>query len=320
MDSNQARNRKPQTGPSKMMRVAPTVTDPLMQSNRSQADAMLAEMGENTDGVQETVFSRKNPTKEELDQQQQAAPASTDNTMLIIIFALIVIALVAIIVWMITKQGSDKKEEEEIRRMIQPNQHSRNGMPPMNSYPVNQQQYNQMQMQRRQQQQRQQQSQQRRQQSQQQAQQNDGEDEDPEMEDDSEQQAPPAQQAPKPKPKAAGPNAAGTVVGATAEEKALSDKAEAEVEKPSNFTKENPHPGIIRPGAPVNAQVPLQTDGKALKPTSSVDDVMQRTEALLNAGNNAGPSNMTAADKALLDKVNREAEADDDDDDDEEDA
>lgn len=301
MTTQQPINRRQQAVPSKMMRVAPNVTDPSMQSNKSQADTMLAEMGENPDSVDEVVFNRKKPTKEELEHQTSTS-ATSDNTMLIIIFALIVIALVAIIVWMIMKQGSDKKEEEEVRRMIQP--HPRNGMPSMNRYPVNQQQYNNLQQQRMNQQ-RMQHTQQTRQQQPQQE-----EDEEPEVVDDEEVQ-PKTQQKTQPPAKSnksvkSVSNSSGIVASISAEEKELSDKAEADVEKPSNFTKENPHPDIIKPGEKTKA-----TD-------IDVDDVMKRTEALLNAkpaSKSTEPSNsMNDADRALLDRIANQNNDDDEDD------
>ena len=289
--------RRPTPGPSKMMRVAPTVTDPSMQSNRSQADAILSEMGETTDDVENVVFNRKKPTKEELDQQAQQPAASTDNTTLIIIFALTVIALVALIIWMIMKSGPDKKEEDEVRRMIQP--HPRNGMPPMTRHPINQQQYNQMQAMRRQQQMQQQQQY--------------------EQEDDQDDQDEPPQRPPQRRPpqqkqqKRAGPppvSTTGVVVGVTAEQKALSDKAEAEAEAQSNFTKEKPHPAIMKPGVVAKNEA-----------VSEVDDIMNRTTAMLNAQapKPAKPQSngMTDADRALLDKVNAEHDEEDDDDDEE---
>lgn len=297
MTTQQPVQRRALPNPSKMMRVAPNVTDPSMQSNKTQADVMLAEMGENPDSVDEVVFNRKKPTREEMDHQAAVGTSSsTDNTMLIIIFALIVIALVAIIVWMIMKQGSDKKEEEEVRRMIQP--HPRNGMPPMNRYPVNQQQYNALQQQRRHQQMQQQQMRNQQQQQQQE------EEEDPEVEDDT-QQGPAATPAAKPKntAKPAGPNAAGTVVGASAEDRSLSDKAEADIEALTSFTKEKPHPDIIKPGVVV---------AKSVQATSDVEDVMQRTEAMLNAKPTAEPTNaMNDADRALLDRIAKQSNDDD---------
>jgi hypothetical protein len=307
MNSPQSNNRRPQQQPAKMMRVAPVVTDPLMQNNRTQAEALLSEMGENADGVDEVVFNRKKPTREELE-QQYAPSTSTDNTILFIIFALVVIALVAIIVWMIMKQGSDKKEEGEIRRMIQP-QHPRNGMPQMNRYPVNQQQYNQMQARAQQQQMQQQMQMQQMQQAQQHANNEQTEDVEEEPAEEpvanakasTEGTAQVKQAAPVPAKKATKPkvNASGTVAGITAEQKALSDKAEAEAEKAAQFTKDNPHPAIMKPGVVAGAQAAPQA-------TSSVDDVMKRTEALLNSKKS---SELTAADKALLDQIDQDSQA-----------
>lgn len=287
--TTQTSTRRTQAIPSKMMRVAPTVTDPSMQSNKSQADVMLAEMGENPDSVDEVVFNRKNQTKEE--QEHQTAPVtSSDNTMLIIIFALIVVALVSIMVWMLMKQGNDKKEEEEVRRMVQP--HPRNGMPPMNRYPGNH-----------------------------------GNQQHPQFYGNhntrpvNRQQHPTNQhpnqhpnQQPNQQPikKPMGPNSSGVVVGASAEDKLLSDSAEADVETESNFTKNNPHPDIIKPGVVEPPVAPAASD---------VDDVMKRTEAMLNAKTTeAKPNTMNDADRALLDRIAKDGESDNDDEDDEDDA
>lgn len=340
MSAQQNPAKRQQAPPSRMMRVAPNVTDPTMQSNKSQADAMLAEMGENPDSVDEVVFNRKKPTKEELDHQANAAPApSTDNTMLIIIFALIVIALVAIIVWMIMKQGTDKKEEEEIKRMIQP--HPRNGMPPMNRYPVNQQQYDALQQQR--QMQHRQRMQQRgggppqpnrgnpQQQSRNQ-QQGDDENDNPEdeeevlEEDEQEDQHSHSKQAQKKsvgssRPKNSVPNASGTVTSASEEDRRLSDKAEADAEAPSEFTKDNPHPDILKPGKPNDSS----SQPKSTTNSSDVDDIMRRTEAMLSAkpttkATKAEASNvMNDADRALLDRMTKQNNEDEDDEEDDED-
>jgi hypothetical protein len=215
--------------------------------------------------------------------------------------------------------GSDKKEENEIRRMIQPQQHPRNGMPPMNRHPMNQQQYNHMQAQHRQQMYNQQQAQQ---QGHDQQEEPDADAADADTSDvqqpSTNTNTPPVTATSAAKKAASKPNAnpAGTVNGATAEEKALSDKAEADAEAASKFTRVHPHPAIMKP-ADTSSQSQAQSQ------PSSVDDVMQKTEALLNASKTVGysgvNSNMTEADRALLDKVQQAVDNEEDDDEDDED-
>ena len=84
----------------------------------------------------------------------------------------------------------------------------------------------------------------------------------------------------------------------------ITKKKESLDDKPSdkknttgdNFTKNNPHPSIIRTNA-----------------KSDVDDVMERTNALLNASNknNKASTEMTDLDKSILDKVSLNADTDD---------
>lgn len=316
MNTQQNNVRRNNAGPSKMIRVVPTVTDPAMQSNKSQADMMLAEMGEAPDQVDDVIFNRKKPTKEELDQQANQQTASSDNSVVLIIITLVVVALVALIVWLLMKQGGDKKEEEEVRRMIQP--HPRNGMPPMNRYPANQQEYE---MQQREMQQR---AYHERMQNQQRAQQkpnvannqNPGEDSDSEEGEEDADEEPQVNDKPKKAAKGnSGKSAAkkaavsstGTVVGATPELKALSDKAEADVEKPSNFTRENPHPTIMKPAA--------------ISQPGDVDDIMKRTSAALMKSTSdatvkeSSNSSMSDSDRALLDRIAKETDDVDDDED-----
>jgi hypothetical protein len=104
--------------PPRMMRVAPTVTDPSMHNGRSQSEMLLNEIGESPDDEQ---YHNKNKPKED---------NTTDNTMLIIIFALVVVALVVIIVWMLMKNDNSKKDEDEIRQRIMSQR------PPPGQYPM----------------------------------------------------------------------------------------------------------------------------------------------------------------------------------------
>jgi FtsZ-interacting cell division protein ZipA len=253
MSLSQTVRRGQNSYPSKMMRVAPNVTDPSMQ-NKASAETLLNEMGV-ADDVDDVVFSRKTPTREELEHDSTSSSSTTDNTMLIIIFALIVVALVAIIVWMIMK-GSDKKDEEEIRRMVRPNQqpmyqHPRNGMPPMQSHPVN--------------------GRPRQQRPQQRPPPQEEPEEDVDVEDDSDEEEP------KPQPK----------------QKAKKKPAD------DSFTKDKPHPTILRAGAPPPPD-----------PTE-VDTIMKQTAAMLNTDVTSVPVDMhvgvlTNEDQALLDKVREE--------------
>lgn len=135
MATNVKRNNAPnQPTIPKVMRVMPNVTDPAMKSNKTTGEHLLSEMGESE--MEDVVFNNSRKTKEEqLAAANPSGAPTTDNTILIVIFALIVIALIAIIVWMIVKQGGDKKEEEDIkRRLRQPN--PRSNMPPLNRYAV----------------------------------------------------------------------------------------------------------------------------------------------------------------------------------------
>ena len=104
--------------PPRMMRVAPTVTDPSMHNGKTQTEMLLNEMGESTDDDQ---YHNKNKSKED---------NTTDNTMLIIIFALVVVALVVIIVWMLMKNDNSKKDEDEIRQRLMAQR------PPHGQYPM----------------------------------------------------------------------------------------------------------------------------------------------------------------------------------------
>ena len=119
----------------KMMKVAPTLTEPSMKNSLSDGDKvsaedMLKELGEDddTEQLRKSAFSGKHKTKEET---TAVVEEQGTNTMLIIVFALIVIALVALVVWMVLRQNEAKKlEEEDIRQRLQPN--PRNNMPPLN--------------------------------------------------------------------------------------------------------------------------------------------------------------------------------------------
>lgn len=281
----------------KPVRVAPTVTDPSMQS-RTQAEAMLAELGGETDDISETVFARKRPTKEEQMQQQAADAKSSDNTIMVIVFALIVVALVAIIIWMIMKQGNDKKDEEEIRRMVRPQpgmqQHPRNGMPAMHRYPIHQQQ----QMQHMQQQQMM-----RQQRARQQARQ--GEEDDGEDDDESQEQPKASKEQSKKQTKEGKADKSSKKQTKEDDESEEESDDETKPPKASKYTMYNPNPVIMRPGQAPN--------------TSDVDDVMTRAAAMLQTDQTAAPqvkavkmssktnSAMTDADKALLDRVERDA-------------
>jgi cell division protein FtsN len=135
----------------KMMRVAPTVTDPSMRTRRGPAERLLSdELGsrnsrkqqvydaddvDDVDDAKEHIFSGSVQTKEEKEASGQQDAPYQYGTMLIVVFALIVIALVALIVWMLMKQSNNKKDEEELRRVIQPQPHPRNNMPNMPNMP-----------------------------------------------------------------------------------------------------------------------------------------------------------------------------------------
>jgi len=118
----------------RIVRVAPNVSDPLMKNPRGPAEVMLNdELGQDVN-MNDVVFDKaqnQNKTKEETTQQSSQdsnnAPSET-NMMVVISFALIVIALIAIIVWMVMKNNNaNKEQEEDIKQLIQP--HPRNGMP-----------------------------------------------------------------------------------------------------------------------------------------------------------------------------------------------
>lgn len=249
----------------KQILVSPVVSDPSMRNSKGPAEMLLNnELGADAE-VQDVVFgSNRKQTKEE--SEHISAPTET-NTMVIIAFSLVVIALVAIIVWMVMRNSNDKKEEEEIRRQIRP--HPRNNMPPnqlRQQQMRNQQMHNQqMQMQMQQQQPNQQPNMQQQQQ--------------PNMQ----QQLGP-QQSPAPT----------EVRVETNHEYKPSNNVENKETPTENkeFSKDNPHPSIIRPE----------------QPKSDVDDVMEKATIMLNAVKNKPTSDMTELDKALLDNLDKNTE------------
>ena len=310
--------KRPQPKP---VRVAPTVTDPSMRNTRGPAEMLLnSETGGDQPDDHETVFGGTQKTKEE---QDAAQPESSQNsTILVVVFALIVIALVALIVWMLMKQSNDKKDEEEMRKMIQPQPHPRNNMPPgygpQGQMQANQRMPEQLQM-----------SpadfeahqhnmalmhQQQVAMQQRMAQMNtDLADADPTRQ-------PQAQSSKKSKKSKSFAEVMAEKDGKVIPplETPLLDE-EKPTKKPK-FTKKNPHPGILRPG------------GSEFQ--SDVDDVLQQTSAMLQSNNAAKSKSksgkksvhfdksakpkkeeLTDLDKALLDKVNNNADDQDDDDD-----
>jgi flagellar basal body-associated protein FliL len=153
-----------------MMTVAPTLTDPHMQNERSGAkptsQALLEEMGETNNEFRQTIFNKKQAKTQE---EQAITETQGMSTMLIVVFALIVIALVALIVWMVVKQNEPKhKPDTELLKQLRP--HSRNQMPLLQQQQQPQQQQQQQQPQQQQQQQQQPPQQQPQQQQQQQQQ------------------------------------------------------------------------------------------------------------------------------------------------------
>lgn len=293
----------------KQVRVMPTVTDPTMRNSRGPAEMLLNSEGGDQPDDHDAVFGGTQKTKEE--QEVQAQPEGSQNsTMLIVVFALIVIALVALIVWMLMKQSNDKKDEDEMRKMIQPQAHPRNNMPPNyaprgppqpNQQPnqPNQPQLNQadyeahqrnMALMHQQQMAMQQQMQQL----------------NAELSD--------SEPAGKKKAKKSGKSFAevmaerdGKVVPPLKEP--LLD--EEEPTKKPKYNKKNPHPGILRPG------------GSEFQ--SDVDDVLQQTQAALSKkptklakaskptkpGKPAKKEELTDLDKALLDKVSSNVDPED---------
>ena len=312
--------KRPQPKP---VRVAPTVTDPSMRNTRGPAEMLLnSETGGDQPDDHDTVFGGTQKTREEQDTYQ---PESSQNsTMLIVVFALIVIALVALIVWMLMKQSNDKKDEDEIRRMIQPQPHPRNNMPP--GYGPQGQQGQQMQQG--------QQGQQGQLQmsptdfeahqhnmslmhQQQAALQNQMAQMNAALTDDNSTNQP--RVPPRKKSKSFAETMAekdGKVMPPLKEP--LLDE-ETPTKKPK-FTKKNPHPGILRPGSSE-----IQSD---------VDDVLEQTSVMLKSKSSKSnvPSKsakksvqfdksikpkkeeLTDLDKALLDKVNNNADDEDDED------
>ncbi len=314
--------KRPQPKP---VRVAPTVTDPHMRNSRGPAEMVLAEMGdsEEPNNDRDAIFGGTQKTKEE----QETAPAesSQTSTMLIVVFALIVIALVALIVWMLMKQSNDKKDEDEVRRMIQPQAHPRNNMPP--GYGLQQgqnghrgqpgmqhpQQGGQPNMpqqgdpayeahQRNMAMMHQQQAAMQQQMAQMNAQMHNGQ---PGESDESQEQA----QGKNKKKK----NKSFAEVMAEKDGKVIPPLKEPlldeeEPTKKPKFTKKHPHPGIMRPGG---------------AETSDVDDVLAQTQAMLSKSSKKkastgkpaskpaskeSPQDLTELDKALLDKVHSNAD------------
>lgn len=321
--------KRPQPKP---VRVAPTVTDPSMRNTRGPAEMLLnSETGGDQPDDHETVFGGTQKTKEEQDATQ---PESSQNsTMLIVVFALIVIALVALIVWMLMKQSNDKKDEEEMRKMIQPQPHPRNNMPPgygpqgqmqaNQRMQGNQAQPGQLQMspadfeahQRNMALMHQQQAAMQQHMAQMNA---DLVDADP-------TQQPQSQSSKKSKKSKSFAEVMAEKDGKVIPPLKEPLLDEEEPAKKPKFTKKNPHPGILRPG------------GSEFQ--SDVDDVLEQTSTMLQSskasksGKSKAPSKsgkksvqfdksakskkeeLTDLDKALLDKVNSNADDQDDDED-----
>lgn len=275
------------------VKVAPNLTDPAMRNSKGPAELLLKdELGDSVDDDRDHIFNKSSTTKEELETTPEV---SQNSTVLIVVFALIVIALVALIVWMIMKQSNDKKDEEELRRVIHPQPHPRNNMPPMRppnqtslqdrlAYEEHQRTMQQMQMQQMQMQRNMQQMN------------NELVHEEPASEEHANEEAEPTK----------------TTISKATKPKTFADvMSELEAKKPqpvkdtndSKFTKDNPHPDIIRPGVP----------------HSDVDDVLAKTDALLTKKAVTFADGMSDLDKALLDKVTANGNTDDDDDEEEDD-
>lgn len=274
---------KKQTPP-RMMQVMPDVIDPVMKSKRGQAEVLLSEMGGEQDDVKDTIFNSTNKTKEE---QTASSVPSTDNTIMIVIFVLIIVALIAIIVWVIVKQGGDKKEEEEIKRRLRQS-NPRNNMPQMHTmqrHNIRQDGMTEEQMYQQHMMQQQYLAQQQQQQQNQQPQQDKfsaalG------IKDDKQKQA--------------------EMLASETEDENKNTKKNTKDKKnkKENFTKDNPHPNIIKPSNATSGQDEssvglIKPNSKKVKNDENLDEVMQKASAALN--NNA----LSADDKKLLDQLHK---------------
>lgn len=287
--------------PVKMIRVAPDVTDPTMRNPKGPAERVLYE--ETGEELDETVVKK---TKEETTKDAKDTTSESLPMMYVIIFALIIVALVALIVWMLMKQGSDKKDETEMKRLIQP--HQRNSMPPMHNPPnqpnqPNHNPQNQQQMTPQQQQYLQQQQQRAHQLQQQQlaAQQH--------MENMSKSLEGETEGEPAPKKAAKKKKSTDSKKKKSKPEKAPDDDllpeetSEEAARKQAAYSKDNPHPSILRPNKPA---------------TNEVDDIMQQTQEMLKANDKPtqkSNSEMTDMDRALLDKIHENASLEEEEDD-----
>lgn len=304
----------------KPVRVAPMLTDPAMRNSKGPAEMLLSsEQGDESDD-REVVFGGSAKTKEE-QSASESTPSGETSTMLIIVFALVVIALVAIIVWMLVKQNNDSKDAEEMKRIITPQPHPRNGLPP-NPVPqphVTAEQQQQMDAINRQQIAMQQRMAKMRGEMEQHAE-NDGSGSG-NTEDNSNSNPNPKPTAksastavtskssskssskPAAKPKPSGSKTFGEIMAEkNAAHTDLRDPLlpEEPMQKPK-FSLKKPHPDIIRVNKPS---------------TSDVDDILKQTESQLSASKSSSSDQMTDMDRAVLDKVTDPVESDDDDDDD----
>jgi len=261
----------------RMMRVAPTVTDPAMQNGKTPAEMLLNEMGESGSDVEDVVFQNRNSkTKEEA----TSNGASSDNTILIIIFALVVVALVVIIVWMLMRQGNDKRDEEEVRRRIMPQQRG------PYSYGPNGQMHPSMQQMRQHYPPHPSQVKKSTKQNQKETPEEGEESEESDVEIEIKKPA-------KTLAEALGTN----------KKKSTNNKKD----KKDKYNKDNPHPNVLRPGSsPNNEEEPRQKQVKFNQ--SDVDDIINRTNKAL------GNSGVSENDEDLLKSRNdSESESSDDD-------
>lgn len=279
--------KKPQPKP---VRVMPTVTDPSMRNPKGPAEMMLNEELGDTPDDREIIFNGAAKTKEEQSSEvEEAAPVGSNNsTILIIVFALIVIALVGLVVWMMMKQSNDKKDEEEIRRVIQPQPHPRNNMPMMHNRDQAGFEEHQRNMQAMYQQQQQLQQNMAQMNAELHGGQHNGQqpNEQHSMQH-VDQSNEPAKKAKSRKAKSFSEVAADGKAPPPPLKEPLAP--EEKVKKPK-FSKDNPHPNVMRPGG--------KTD------RAEIDDVLAQTQAALKQVKKPEETNdMSSLDRALLDKV-----------------
>lgn len=299
-------------GPPKPILVAPNVTDPHMRSKKTQAETLLGEDLSEED-MSNVVFNSGVTTKEE---QTAVVAPSSDNTIIIIICALVVITLVAVVVWMVMKQSSEeeKKEGAEVRRMLQ-QQHPRNGMPQMSKrQPAVQLDPNRMAAIQREQHQLQQQL------SKVQEDLEPGETGEGNADDSGD-----AQPAKASKPKSFA-DAMAAKEGKVVPNIDLADEEPAPDPAKKTFTKDKPHPSVMRPGKPADDDVAdvsarlaamlssTNTDTEPKKTVKSVTKKPATKQAAPKQNAKSDNAELDNSDRALLDKVSANVEDDESDD------